>query len=76
MATLQKTRRIFEFIKGSILLTGEAPTIREIGEEFNMSSSASVHAHLKKMETQGWIKRTPHVERGIEVVEQEQNKAA
>jgi SOS-response transcriptional repressor LexA len=49
--------------------------MKEIGEEFNMTSSASVHAHLKKMENLGWIRRS-NKNRGIEIVEQEQTKAA
>jgi len=73
MPTHQKTRRIFNFIEGSILLNGEAPTLKEIGEEFNMSSSASVHQQLKKMESLGWIKRS-NKNRGIQIVQQ--NKAA
>lgn len=74
--TIQKTIRMFNWIKGVIQSTGEPPNIREIGRQFNMSSPASVHEHLRKMEALGWIRIIPNVTRGIRVVEQEQNKAA
>lgn len=75
MTTIQKTLRMFEFIKFCLAWNHEAPTIAELGREFNMRSPASVHAHLKTMEAKGWIRRTPNISRGIEIVEQE-NKAA
>jgi repressor LexA len=76
MPTINKTLRILEFIKGSILVNGEPPTIREIGEAFNMSSSASVAAHIKKMEQRGLILRIPNISRGIRLTGQERKEAA
>lgn len=75
MPTIQKTKPMFEFIKRVIQSTGQAPTIAEIGRQFEMSSAQSVHNHLKKMEARGWITRTRGW-RGIQIVEQGQNKAA
>jgi repressor LexA len=43
----------------------------EIGRQFKMKSSASVHAVLTALEREGLIKRTPNVSRGIEIVEQQ-----
>lgn len=75
MPSIQKTLRVFGFIKGYMASNNQAPTIAEIGRYFRFSSSASVHQHLKKMEAQGWIKRTPHISRGIEIVTQEKKAA-
>lgn len=75
MPTIQITRRMFEFIRGVIQSTGESPTIAELGRQFNMRSPASVHAHLKRMKASGWIRRERY-SRFIQIVEQEQNKAA
>jgi repressor LexA len=74
MSTINKTLRIFEFIKRYSRRNGFAPTFKEIGQVFEMESSATVHAHLKKMEARNWIKRSRRW-RGIEIVE-EQTKAA
>jgi repressor LexA len=69
MPTINKTLRIFEFIKRYTASNKRAPTMAEIGRQFDMSSSASVHGQLKKMETRGWIRRS-NKNRGIEIVEQ------
>ena len=42
----------------------------EIGRQFQMRSSASVHGILSALEREGLIKRIPNVSRGIELVEQ------
>ena len=46
----------------------------EIGRQFQMSSSASVHGILLALEKEGLIRRIPNVSRGIEVVEQSVNR--
>ena len=70
MPVTAKQRRIFEFIRGYIDSNQEPPTIAEIGRQFQMRSSASVHAVLKALEREGLIKRTPNVSRGIEIIQQ------
>lgn len=70
MAVTAKQRRIYEFIRRYIESNHEPPTIAEIGRQFQMRSSASVHAVLVALEREGLIKRTPNVSRGIEIVEQ------
>jgi len=70
MPVTPKQRRIFEFIRRYIDSNQEAPTIAEIGRQFEMKSSASVHAVLTALEREGLIKRIPNVSRGIEIVQQ------
>jgi repressor LexA len=70
MPVTAKQRRIYEFIRRYIESNHEPPTIAEIGRQFEMRSSASVHAVLVALEREGLIKRTPNVSRGIEIVEQ------
>ena len=45
----------------------------EIGRQFEMRSSASVHAVLVALEREGLIKRIPNVSRGIEIVQQKES---
>ena len=71
MPVTAKQRRVFEFIRRYIESNHEPPTIAEIGRQFQMSSSASVHAILIALEREGLIKRIPNVSRGIQIVEQE-----
>lgn len=70
MPVTAKQRRIYEFIRRYIESNHEPPTIAEIGRQFQMRSSASVHAVLVALEREGLIKRTPNVSRGIQIVEQ------
>lgn len=76
MPTIQKTRKIYEFVKEAVRANGMPPTLKEIGKAFGMTSVSSVHKHVEKMELQGWIKRVPNVSRGIRIVEQETIEAA
>ena len=73
MPVTPKQRRIFEFIRRYIDSNHEAPTIAEIGRQFEMRSSASVHAVLTALEREGLIKRIPNVSRGIQIVEQSES---
>jgi repressor LexA len=73
MAVTAKQRRVYEFIRGYTESNQEPPTIAEIGRQFQMSSSASVHGILRTLEREGLIKRIPNVSRGIEIIRQEAN---
>lgn len=72
MPITAKQKRIFEFIKRYIESNQEAPTIAEIGRQFQMRSSASVHAVITALEREGLIKRIPNVSRGIQLVQQKE----
>jgi repressor LexA len=65
-----KEQRVLDFISGYIASNGCAPTIAEIGRFFQLSSSATVHQILVKLESQGVITRTPNISRGISLVPQ------
>src|SRR6201988_630309 len=73
MPVTAKQRRVYEFIRRYIESNQEPPTIAEIGRQFQMSSSASVHGILSALEREGVIKRIPNVSRGIEIVEESKN---
>ena len=75
MPVTAKQRRIFEFIRRYIESNQEPPTIAEIGRQFEMRSSASVHAVLTALEREGLIKRIPNVSRGIEIVQQQESSS-
>lgn len=63
-----KQLRVLDFIRRYFDANSEPPTIAEIGRQFQMKSSASVHAVLVALEKEGRIRRTPNVARGIEIV--------
>ncbi len=63
-----RQRDVYEFIKDKILNRGYGPTVREIGEDFNIRSPNGVMCHLKALEKKGLIRRLPNKSRAIELV--------
>jgi repressor LexA len=56
-ALTQRQREILEFISASIIERGFPPTLREIGEHFNIKSTNGVNDHLKALEKKGHLRR-------------------
>jgi len=71
MPVTARQRQVYEFICRYSENQKQPPTIAEIGKQFQMTSSASVHSILSALEREGLIKRIPNVSRGIEIVKQE-----
>lgn len=64
-----KQSEILEFIKQCILNRGVPPAVREICEAVNLKSTSTVHAHLEKLEKNGYIRRDMAKSRSIEIVD-------
>ena len=60
-------RQILKCIDTAMRERGYPPSVREIGEVVGLSSSSTVHAHLKTLETLGYLRRDPSKPRAIEV---------
>jgi repressor LexA len=71
MPVTPRLRQIYDYLCRYSDKYGYAPTIAEIGKQFNLSSPASVHHILSGLEREGLIRRIPNVSRGIEVVRAE-----
>jgi len=71
MSITARQRRVLDYIRNYFDIHQEAPTMAEIGREFGMSSSASVHHVVSILEREGLIQRIPNVSRGIELVTDE-----
>jgi len=68
MPVTARQRQVYEFICRYSETHQQPPTIAEIGKQFHMTSSASVHSILSVLEREGLIKRIPNVSRGIEIL--------
>jgi repressor LexA len=64
-----RQRDIYEFIRSKIQGRGYGPTVREIGEAFEIKSPNGVMCHLKALEKKGIIKREEHAARAIQLVD-------
>ncbi|MCH9655571.1 MAG: LexA family transcriptional regulator [Planctomycetes bacterium] len=65
----ERQNQILSFIRVYTAKTGEAPTIREIGDAFGMRSTNGVSNHLKAIEAKGRLKRLGFIPRGIKVLD-------
>ena len=67
-----RQKQILDYLTRYIDANGYAPTMKEIGKQFNLSSPASVYHILRGLEDNGAIRRIPNVSRGIEIIKDEQ----
>jgi repressor LexA len=66
----QATKRqqgVYDFIRDKIRSRGYGPTVREIGENFNIRSPNGVVCHLKALERKGLITREANRSRAIQL---------
>lgn len=69
MARRTETRQIevLQYIYDQVEAKGYPPTVREIGEAVNLSSTSTVHGHLSRLEKKGLLQRDPTKPRAIEL---------
>ncbi len=67
MELTPRQREIFNFIKTFIKERGYPPSVREIGERFNIYPRAAFD-HLKALERKGYLKRRGSMSRGLEIL--------
>jgi len=65
----ERQKQIYQFIKSKIEMRGYGPTVREIGEGFDIKSPNGVMCHLKALEKKGLIKREGFSARAIQLVD-------
>lgn len=76
--TVKLTERqtaIYQFLKDKIVNRGYGPTVREIGDAFDIRSPNGVMGHLKALERKGLIKRQSHISRSIQLCDNSQKPA-
>ncbi len=67
----KRQEEILAFIKDEVRLKGYPPSVREIGEAVGLASSSTVHGHLSRLESKGFIRRDPTKPRAIEILDPE-----
>ena len=68
MYLTRRQKEILDFLDKHISRKGYAPTIEEIGEQFGLSSLATVHKHLTNLQKKVLVKRDWNRSRGLELV--------
>lgn len=65
-----KQREILDIIKDFISKNGYSPSIREICKIANLSSTATVHAHLNNLKEKGYISCVDGKVRTIRIIKE------
>lgn len=65
----ERQREIYEFIREKIETRGYGPTVREIGQAFEIKSPNGVMCHLKALQKKGLILREEFSARAIQLVD-------
>jgi repressor LexA len=63
----KRQRQILDFINDFLDEKGYSPSIREIGENFDLSSPATVHTHIENLKNKGFLKTSFNEARSIEL---------
>ena len=66
--TTRKEKAILKFIEEQVKVNGYPPSVREIGKAIGLSSTATVHGYLAKLEKQGFIKKEDKKGRTLKVI--------
>ncbi|MCW3490707.1 transcriptional repressor LexA [Dethiobacter alkaliphilus] len=61
--------QILDYIRREVKAKNYPPSVREIGQAVGLSSSSTVHAHLAKLESKGYIRRDPTKPRALELID-------
>ncbi|GGB31011.1 transcriptional repressor LexA [Virgibacillus dakarensis] len=70
MTKLSKRQQmILDYIKDQVKLKGYPPSVREIASAVGLASSSTVHGHLARIESKGYIRRDPTKPRAIEILD-------
>lgn len=65
MALTKRQSEIYDYLRECILSRGFGPTVREIGDHFEIKSPNGVMCHLKALEKKGLISRQSNMSRAI-----------
>jgi repressor LexA len=69
VALTRRQREIYDFIRGFVDEKGYSPSLEEIGEEFGLSSVATVHKHVQHLVEKGFLRKAWNRSRSVEPVE-------
>lgn len=75
MSLTKRQKQIIDFINDFTEENGYAPSYREIGQHFGLSSTATIAEHIQNLQQNGYLKTDPNEARSIEVIDEEKTAA-
>lgn len=71
----KRQKEILDYINTFIEDKSYAPSYREIGDHFGLSSSATVSEHVQTLQNKGYLRTDPNEARSIEIVDETRAEA-
>lgn len=67
MVKEEKLTMVMDYIRRFIEENGYTPSVREIGQECGIKSTATVHSYLEKLKTRGYLSKTDNKKRSMTI---------
>ena len=67
MINEQKLIKVMDYIRKFSEENGYTPSVREIGKECGIKSTATVHSYIKKLQTKGYLNKTDNKNRAVTI---------
>lgn len=65
MVSEEKLTRVMDYIRKFSEENGYTPSVREIGKECGIKSTATVHSYLEKLQTKGYLSKAMNKKRSV-----------
>ena len=63
----EKLTKVMDYIRKFQEDNGYTPSVREIGQECNIKSTATVHTYLERLRDKGYLSKTDHKKRSVTI---------
>ena len=67
MVSEEKLIRVMDYIRKFSEENGYTPSVREIGKECGIKSTATVHSYLEKLQTKGYLNKATNKKRSVTI---------
>ncbi|MBQ8685122.1 MAG: transcriptional repressor LexA [Clostridia bacterium] len=67
MVNEQKLIKVMDYIRKFSEENGYTPSVREIGKECGIKSTATVHSYIEKLQTKGYLNKTENKKRAVTI---------
>ncbi len=63
----EKLTKVMDYIRKFTEENGYTPSVREIGQECGIKSTATVHSYIEKLQTKGYLSKTDNKKRAVAI---------
>ena len=67
MVNEEKLIKVMDYIRKFSKENGYTPSVREIGKECGIKSTATVHSYIEKLQTKGYLNKTENKKRAVTI---------